>query len=119
MTSPRKFARYAREWLELFTKMADEPERIFEVPCESEKKAKAARQEFYKARSAFLSDGIDACVIADNEWEFEQAKKRWKNVLDSREVLVRDNSVYFGLKSDNWIGKLISQAHPVDRVPEK
>lgn len=95
MTSPKSFKRYAGQWLNLFMAMQDDPHKVRIFNCPTKKAAQAMRSEFYKARTAFLSD--------------EGARQEYEAILNSREVLIRGTSVVFEFKDNNWIGKLIEQ----------
>ena len=95
MTSPKTFKRYPAQWLDLFYQFQDNPDKVIEVACPSQKHAYAMRLEFYKVRTVFLR---------------ENAGSELERVLNEREVKVKDNIVSFDLKSNSWISCAINSA---------
>lgn len=93
MSSPKTYKRYASAWYLLFDKLKNNPNEEHVIECPSEKRAKAVRSEFYKARDAFLQE--------------EGMAQEFEAVLNAREVLVRGTKAIFALKDENWIAKLI------------
>ena len=93
MSHPKTLQRYTSEWFTLFDQFKADPDGTVELDCETPKKAAAVRLEFYKAREAFLKDPDMA--------------QEYGEVLNSREVKVRDTHVIFDHKERNWVGNII------------
>lgn len=93
MTNPKSFDRYAEGWRDLLMQWEEAPDKIVRIECANEKQARVMRFEFYKMREAALRD--------------TELKERYADVLNSREVKVRENFCVFDTKDNNWISKLI------------
>jgi len=93
MPNPKNFDRYAEGWRDMLIEWDMNPNKVISIDCSSEKKANAMRLEFYKMREAALRDSM--------------LKERYADILNSREVKVRDNVCIFDTKDNNWISKLI------------
>jgi len=93
MPNPKTFDRYAEGWRDLLIEWEIDPNKVISIDCSSEKKAHAMRLEFYKMREAALCDLV--------------LKERYNDILNSREVKVRDSVCVFDTKDNNWISKLL------------
>lgn len=96
MTSPKNYQRYASQWMALFDAFKENPQQVHVVHCPSDKKARALRSEFYKAREAFLDD--------------PDMRDEYGAVLNSREVKVdgpNNREVIFDSKDNNWVAQLL------------
>ena len=56
MPASKEYRNYGQAWHELFVWFEDHTTEDFVMECESEKKANAARFDFYKVRSALARD---------------------------------------------------------------
>lgn len=93
MSSPGSIRRYTEKWMELFDWFVNHPKDVLQIECASREEAVRLRLEFYRARSALLKTADFAAMYQD--------------VLDQRELKVRDNFLVCDSKDNNWASRLL------------